>query len=104
MGDKNNAHAFGLEFTHHLEQFCGLTRIKAGGRFVQDEDSGRNFQSAGNGHHLLNSHRIHAQRLGYIHLNIHPRQNFFGPAVHCFPIYAALLAGGAANEDIFSDG
>ena len=48
--DEDNRHALGLELVHSVEQLLGLIGVEAGGRLVQDQDSGRrNFEGAGDG-------------------------------------------------------
>ncbi len=58
MSDDDDAETFSFQLPQHAEQHIDLTRVKAGGRFIQYENLARKIDGAGDGDDLSYSDGI----------------------------------------------
>ena len=104
MGDEDDAHSFGLQLPHHLEQKLHLVVVQRGGGLVQDQDLCLHVHRAGDGNHLLDGGRVERQRTGDVDVQVEPFHQLIGPAVDGLPVDAAALHGLTAYEDVLGHG
>ena len=63
-----------LQLAHDPEQLLGLVRVEAGRRLVEDQDPRRrDLERPRDGRHLLDRHRVGAERLGDVDLDVEAR-------------------------------
>ena len=101
MGNEDDGLAFVLESAHLSEKALGLLNVETGGRLVENEDLGIEFQSPGDGHHLLDGHWIVTQVFFDVDFQVEAADNLRRCAVHGLPIYASTFDRLATQEDVF---
>ena len=91
VGNKDDAHALGLQVPHQLEELFHFLLVQRGGGLVQDQNLAVHIHSPGNGHHLLHGDGAAAQLLGRYCRNIQGFQKFSGALVHLLPVGQGAL-------------